>query len=233
MTVFAAASLTDAFTAMADDIAAANPEVEFTFNFAGSQSLVTQIAEGGAQADVLALASPEQMAAAAEEGIPVSSASIFALNSLVVVVPSDNPAGIASIADLGGDDIRLVLANPDVPAGSYARQALCNIASSGAADNADYLSEVADNVVSQEENVRAVQTKVELGEADAGIVYVTDAITSGDAVRTIAIPAEQNVIASYPITVLSDDPLATAFIAYVLSPDGQATLASFGFAPAR
>jgi molybdate transport system substrate-binding protein len=122
-----------------------------------------------------------------------------------------------------------VLANPDVPAGAYARQSICKVAEG----NAEVVANVAANVVSEEQNVRAVLTKVELGEADAGIVYVTDALTAADAVRSIAIPAEQNVVASYPIAGLTDNPLVAAFISYVLSPEGQATLASFGFEPIR
>lgn len=231
LTVFAAASLTDAFEQMADDIATANPDIEITFNFAGSQALVTHLVEGGAEADVLATANESQMNAAIEGGIPVISPEIFVNNQLTVVVPSDNPANITSIADLGAAGIRLVLANPDVPAGVYARESICKVASSLAAGDPEFLSEVAGNVVSEEENVRAVLTKVELGEADAGIVYVSDALTSGGAVSTIEIPADQNVVASYPIGALSDDPLATAFVSYVLSAEGQATLASFGFDP--
>lgn len=227
LTVFAAASLTDAFTQIATDISASHPNVEITFNFAGSQALVTQLSEGGAEADVLALASPAQMTAAIEAGVPVVSSEIFARNQLAVVVPADNPAGIASVNDLAGDDIRLVLANPDVPAGNYARQSLCKVAGG----NEQFLEGVADNVVSEEENVRAVLTKVQLGEADAGIVYVTDALTARNEVAMIEIPAEQNVIASYPIATLTDDPLAAAFVSYVRSAEGQATLASFGFEP--
>jgi molybdate transport system substrate-binding protein len=227
LTVFAAASLTDAFTQIATDISASHPNVEITFNFAGSQALVTQLSEGGAEADVLALASPAQMTAAIEAGVPVVSSEIFARNQLAVVVPADNPAGIASVNDLAGDDIRLVLANPDVPAGNYARQSLCKVAGG----KEQFLEGVADNVVSEEENVRAVLTKVQLGEADAGIVYVTDALTARNEVAMIEIPAEQNVIASYPIATLTDDPLAAAFVSYVRSAEGQATLASFGFEP--
>jgi len=230
LTVFAAASLTDAFEQLADNIAAANPNIEITFNFGGSQSLVTQLSEGGAEADVLALASASQMTNAIDAGIPVESSTIFARNLLTVVVPSDNPAGIASVADLGKDGIRLVLANPEVPAGNYAGQALCKFAESLEDEQPNYLADVADNVVSEEENVRAVLTKVELGEADAGIVYVSDAMTSGDAVIAIEIPAEHNVVAEYPIAALSDDPLADAFVAYVLSPAGQAILETYGFA---
>ena len=184
LTVFAAASLTDAFTKIADDLKAADPNLDITFNFAGSQALVTQIAEGGAQADVLALASPAQMKSAVEDGIPVEGSATFVTNRLTVVVPADNPAGIASVADLAKDGVRLVLANPDVPAGNYARQSLCKTAAAGGPSVEDYAA----NIVSEEDNVRSVLTKVELGEADAGIVYVTDALTSGDKVQSIEIP---------------------------------------------
>jgi molybdate transport system substrate-binding protein len=227
LTVFAAASLTDAFTKLADDLKAAYPNLDITFNFAGSQALVTQIAEGGAQADVLALASPAQMKSAVEAGIPVEGPATFVTNRLAVVVPADNPAGIASVADLAKDGVRLVLANPDVPAGNYARQSLCKTAAAGGPSVEDYAA----NIVSEEDNVRSVLTKVELGEADAGIVYVTDALTSGDKVQSIEIPADQNVVASYPIATIGDNPLAAAFVGYIFSPEGQATLASFGFDP--
>jgi molybdate transport system substrate-binding protein len=227
LTVFAAASLTDAFTEMAEDLKAAHPNLEITFNFAGSQALVTQIAQGGAQADVLALASPAQMKSAAEAGIPAEGAATFVTNRLAVVVPADNPAGITSVADLAKAGVRLVLANPDVPAGAYARQSLCKAAAAGGPTTDDYAA----NIVSEEDNVRSVLTKVQLGEADAGIVYVTDAMTAGGKVRTIEIPADQNVVASYPVAAISDNPLAAAFVGYIFSPEGQATLASFGFDP--
>ena len=225
--IFAAASLTDAFTKLGEDIMASNPDVVMQFNFAGSQTLVTQIA-GGADADVLALASPGQMANAIAEGVPVDEPVTFATNRLTIVVPSDNPADIQSAADLGRDGLRLVVASPDVPAGAYARQAVCNI-SPLAGD--DFVTAVAGNVVSQEDNVRSVLTKVQLGEADAGIVYETDAIAAGDSVTRIEIPDAQNVVATYPITSLEGDRLGMAFIGYVLSAEGQATLASFGFDP--
>lgn len=227
LTIFAAASLTDAFGAIAADLQAAHPGVEITFNFAGSQALVTQIAEGGAQADVLALASPAQMHNAAASGIPVEDVTTFARNELTVVVPADNPAGIKEIADLAGDGVRLVLAGPDVPAGDYARQSLCLLAAAGGPAIAD----VAANIVSEEDNVRAALTKIQLSEADVGIVYVTDALSAGDAVRMIEIPADQNVVAPYPIATIGDNPLAAAFVGYLFSSEGQATLASFGFDP--
>jgi molybdate transport system substrate-binding protein len=227
LTVFAAASLTDAFTKMSDDLKATHPNLDITFNFAGSQALVTQIAQGGARADVLALANPAQMKSAAEAGIPVDGAATFVANRLIVVVPADNPAGITSVADLAKDGVRLVLAGPDVPAGAYARQSLCKAAAAGGPSIDDFAA----NIVSEEDNVRSVLTKVQLGEADAGIVYVTDAMTAGDKVRTIEIPADQNVVASYPIAAISDNPLAASFVGYVFSPEGQATLASFGFDP--
>lgn len=225
--VFAAASLTDAFTRIGEDITAANRDVHIQFNFAGSQTLVTQL-EGGADADVLALASPEQMTHAVDQGVPVDDPISFATNRLTIVVPSDNPADIQSPADLSREGVRLLVANPDVPAGAYARQAICQI---GASAGAAYVEEVAGNVVSQEDNVRSVLTKVQLGEADAGIVYETDARTADESVDRIEIPDAQNIVASYPIVSLEGDRLGMAFIGYVLSAEGQATLASFGFGP--
>jgi molybdate transport system substrate-binding protein len=227
LTVFAAASLTDAFNQIADDINAVHQDIEITFNFAGSQALVTQIAEGGAEVDVLALASPAQMEGAVAQGIPATDPEVFATNQLVVVVPIDNPAAITAPPDLAKPEVRLVLAAPDVPAGAYARQALCNIAAATGMP----VDGFAANVVSEEDNVRSVLTKVSLGEADAGIVYITDGKTEPDTVRTIEIPAELNVIARYPIATISDNPLAAAFVSYVLSAEGQAALASFGFGP--
>ena len=226
LTVFAAASLTDAFTKIADDIKAINPDVEITFNFAGSQALVTQIAEGGAQADVLALASPAQMKNAAESGIPVEGSATFLTNRLMVVVPADNPAGIASVADLAKEVSAWCSPTPMCRPGITRGNRSARLPLPGSSGGG-----FAANIVSEEDNVRSVLTKVELGEADAGIVYVTDAMTSGDKVRSIDIPAEQNVVASYPIAPISDNPLAAAFVAYVFSPAGQATLESFGFGP--
>jgi molybdate transport system substrate-binding protein len=234
LTVFAAASLTDAFARMKADLEAAHPGLTITYNFAGSQALVTQLNEGAA-ADVLATANNAQMQAAADNGSIAGEPEIFVRNKLVIVTPSDNPAGIELPADLGNDGLRLVLAQAEVPVGRYARESVCQMAQDTADFGEGFAGRVAANVVSEEEDVRDVLAKVELGEADAGIVYVSDAFIGGDQVNLIEIPDDVNVIASYPIAPVTggDEPLASAFIAYVLSDEGQATLHDFGFAPAE
>lgn len=229
--VFAASSLTDAFNAIALDLEAANPGLDLVFNFAGSQALVTQLSEG-AGADVFASANMSQMNGAVEAGVISGDPSIFAQNRLAVVVPKDDPAGITNFADLSKDGIKLVLAAEDVPVGQYGRQAVCNAGADTATYGEGFVDNVAGNVVSNETNVKNVLAKVQLGEADAGIVYVTDVI--GDVandVTVIEIPNEVNVIAEYPVAAVEDgdSDSADAFISYLLSADGQATLASFGF----
>ncbi|MCC6703769.1 MAG: molybdate ABC transporter substrate-binding protein [Thermomicrobiales bacterium] len=228
--VFAAASLTDVYTAIEADLEAANPGLDLVFNFAGSQALVTQLSEG-APADVFASANNSQMNAAIEAGVISGDPAEFAQNKLAIVVPSDNPAGIESIADLDNDGVQVVLAAEDVPVGGYARTSICAAEAAGV-DGEDFSAGVAGNVVSNESNVRNVLAKVALGEADAGIVYLTD-ITADVAadVTVIEIPNELNVIASYPIAAVEggNAEAAAAFITYILSPDGQATLVEYGF----
>jgi molybdate transport system substrate-binding protein len=232
LTVFAAASLTDAFEAMQADLEAANPELTISYNFGGSQALVTQLTEG-AQADVFASANNPQMDVAIEAGLVAGDPVTFVRNRLTVVTPAENPAGIASAADLGNEGLRLVLAQAEVPVGRYARESVCKMAMDAETYGDGFVERVAANVVSEEEDVRDVLTKVELGEADAGIVYVSDAAISGDQVQTFAIPDEVNVIATYPVAAMAegDEALAGAFISYLLSAEGQATLSEFGFEP--
>lgn len=232
LTVFAAASLTDAFGEIKTDLEAEHPGLAITYNFAGSQALVTQLGEG-AEADVFASANNTQMKAAQEKNLISGDPVTFVKNRLVIVTPSDNPAGIDTPDDLGTAGVRLVLAQADVPVGRYAREAVCGMAEDTAMFGDDFVNRVAGNVVSEEEDVRDVLTKVELGEADAGIVYVSDAFVSGDQVQQVEIPADFNILASYPIATVSggDEALGDAFITYVLGNEGQATLADFGFAP--
>jgi molybdate transport system substrate-binding protein len=233
LTVFAAASLTNAFGEIKTDLEAEHPGLTITYNFAGSQALVTQLGEG-AQADVFASANTTQMQAAQEKDLISGEPVTFVKNQLVIVTPPDNPAGIDSPDDLGVSGLRLVLAQADVPVGRYAREAVCGMGQDTATFGADFVNRVAANVVSEEEDVRDVLTKVELGEADAGIVYVSDAFIDGDQVQQVEIPARFNILATYPIaaTTGGDEALGDAFIAYVLSDDGQATLADYGFDPA-
>jgi molybdate transport system substrate-binding protein len=230
--IFAAASLTDAFSEIKTDLEAAHPGLSITYNFAGSQALVTQLGEG-AEADVFASANNTQMKAAQEKDVIGGEPVTFVRNELVIVTPPDNPAGIDSPDDLGASGVRLVLAQADVPVGRYAREAVCGMGQDSATFGEDFVSRVASNVVSEEEDVRDVLTKVELGEADAGIVYVSDAFIGGDKVQQVEIPVDFNILATYPIATVSggDEALGDAFIAYVLSDDGQATLADFGFEP--
>jgi molybdate transport system substrate-binding protein len=229
LTVFAAASLTDAFTDVETTLEAANPGLDIVNNFAGSQALVTQLTEG-APADVAALASNSTMTDAIEAGVVTAEPKTFVENLLTIVVPSDNPAGIASAADLAKPGIKLVLAQEDVPVGNYSRQSLCNMGIDTATYGDNFVAKVAGNVVSLEDNVRSVLSKVALGEADAGIVYTSD--VTGD-VLAIAIPDEVNELATYPIAPVAtgDQQLAGAYISYILSPAGQAILASYGFIP--
>jgi molybdate transport system substrate-binding protein len=230
LNIFAASSLTDAFTEIGENFEAANPAVTVTFNFAGSQALRTQIEEG-APADVFASASIKEMdAAVSGKFIPEGTPQIFLNNKLVVILPADNPADLKNLEDLANAGVKIVLAAEEVPVGNYARQALDLMNGSF---GADFKDKVLANVVSNEDNVRQVISKVQLGEADAGIAYISDIVGSSD-LKTIEIPTELNVIAKYPIAPLADSEhaaLARAFVAYVLSADGQAVLQKWGFAP--
>ena len=233
LTVFAAASLTEAFEAAAANIQAANPEVTITYNFAGSHALVTQLTEG-AEADVFASANISQMTAAQDAGVLGGEPVLFAQNELVIVVPADNPAGIETAADLANDGVLFVTALEDVPVGQYTRQSLCLMGADTATYGDGFVDAVSRNIVSEEENVRAVVTKVSLGEADAGVVYSTD-VTADVAGSLIVIPIapEFNVLTDYPIAPVAegDAGLAAAYISYITGPEGQATLAEFGFLP--
>ena len=217
LTVFAASSLREAFMELARSFQSAHAGVEVAIQFAGSQDLRVQI-ENGAAADVFASADEKQMdRARALVGEPV----IFAHNQPVVIVPKDNPAGLKTFDDLPKAR-RVVLGAQEVPIGAYSEKIL-------AAAKIDLSA----RIVSRELNVRQVLAKVALGEADAGIVYRTDAVTSKD-VRTIEIPAQHNVQAAYPIAVLRtahDPALAAQFVALVLSPTGRAELGRQGFSP--
>ena len=225
LTVSAAASLTDAFSDIGKTFEAEHDGVTVSFNFGPSDGLVGQIDEG-APVDVFASASPRWMDAVDTDGPGVTDRRDFARNRLAVIVPSDNPARITGIGDLGERGVKLVLAAEGVPAGDYAREAL---ASAGVEDAA------LANVVSNEQDVKGVVTKVLSGDADAGIVYVTDvtADVSG-LVKLIGIPDDVNVIATYPIAVVSgtkEAGLARSFVDLVLGA-GQRTLARYGFLPA-
>ncbi len=233
VTVFAAASLTDAFTEIGAMLEKAYPGVKVVFNFAGSPTLRAQL-EQGARVDVFASADEPNMDAVGRQGLLAGRPRLFASNRLVVIVPARSHAAIAQLQDLARPGLKLVLARSDVPVGNYARQALARMSQDPAFGPA-FAERVLANVVSEEPNVRQVVAKVQLGEADAGIVYATDVTPQvREAVQIIAIPDQFNVIARYPIAVVKNAPNAAgaqAFVDYVLSPPGQAILAKYGFIP--
>jgi len=224
LTVSAASSLTEVFGEIGDAFESANPGTTVTFNFGPSDGLAGQINEG-APVDVFASANPTWMDVVQDDGPGVTDRADFAQNRLAIIVPADNPAGIESLVDLTGNGVQLVLAAEGVPAGDYAREIL---------QNARITETALANVVSNEEDVKAVITKVISGEADAGIGYVSDVTPDiADQVTLIPIPDEVNVIATYPIAVVIDSEeadLAQGFVDYVLG-DGQQTLAEYGFLP--
>lgn len=223
--VSAASSLTDAFTELAEAFEAEHDGAEVELNFGSSSSLATQIVEG-APADVFASANQAQMDVVVDAGLAESS-TIFALNRIVVAAPSDSDV-VQSFEDIANPGVRLVLAGAEVPVGDYARQAI----DAAEAATPGFAEAALANVVSEEANVRAVLAKVELGEADAGIVYETDAAISGDAVRVVAVPEEYVPASEYPIAVVGEEPssLARSFVEFVQSAEGQAILARYGFA---
>lgn len=211
LTVYAAASLTEVFQELSPDV---------RFSFAGSDELATQIREG-APADVFAAASPRYPDELFREKL-VEEPVAFATNRLVLVVPADNPAGIESVDDLRKDGVRLVVGAQGVPVGDYTRTVLEDMSA----------TDVLENVVSNEEDVKGVLGKVVAGEADAGFVYVTDTNAAGEDLRAIELPEEAQAGVLYPIAVVSDTErrdLAEAFVALVLSPEGQQALEDAGF----
>ncbi|MBK7782629.1 MAG: molybdate ABC transporter substrate-binding protein [Ardenticatenia bacterium] len=221
--VFAAASLTVAFQEIGDTFAVDHPEAVLAFNFAGSQQLASQIKEG-AQADVFASANQRQMDGVVAAGDVISGTQrAFARNRLVVVMPPDNPAELRGLADLGRPDVKVVLAAKAVPAGSYAL-AFLGKASAHPGFTPAYSATVMANVVSFEDDVVGVLGKVAQGEADAGIVYLSDVSGPADPkVLPIDIPEALNVIATYPIAPLANaqhPDLAQAFVDRVLSAPG-------------
>lgn len=232
LTVFAAASLTDAFEALATEFGETRTTT-VVFNFAGSQQLAQQLLSG-APGDVFASANQKQMEVAVTGGsIAVEAVQPFASNRLVIVTPADNPAGLQGVGDLARPGIKVVLADAAVPVGQYSLDMLAK-ASVAPGFTSSFGDEVLANVVSYEENVRAVLAKVLLGEADAGIVYASD--VTGDArnqVQMLDIPDALNVTAVYVIAPVADSDhpdQAQAFVDFVRSDAGQAILERFGFA---
>ena len=233
LTVFAASSLTDALTEMGQVFEAQHSGVTVQFNFANSSDLAMQLAEG-APGDLFASANKAQMDNAIAAGRMAGEPVAFLTNNLVIIVPADNPAGITTLADLANNGIKLVSALPDVPIRAFTEQMLGN-AAADAAYGADFKTTVLANLVSEEANVRQLAAKVALGEADAGIVYRSDVTPDiSEQVQVIEIPDELNVVAVYPIGVINDSAnpeMAQAFVDLVLSAEGQAVLAKWGFGP--
>ena len=221
LTVFAASSLTSAFTQIGSDFEVAHAGVHVVFNFASSTDLATQIASEGS-ADVFASASGTAMdTVAADPG--VSDRVTFATNQLVIITPPDNPAGVTSVDSLTAPTVALVVGAEGVPVGDYAREMLRNAAIEHA---------VMTNVVSNEPDDASVVARVAGGEADAGIVYTSDLAAAGDSVSSIAISGRINVTATYPAALVVggvNRELAQAFVAFLISPQGQVILQSYGF----
>jgi molybdate transport system substrate-binding protein len=229
--VFAAASLTEPFTEIGQRLEQWNPGLKIVFNFGGSQMLRTQL-EQGAHADIFAPADAVQMDLARKGGIVQGETPFFVKNRLMVIVPQKNPGNVREFRDLAKPGLKLDLANANVPAGRYSRQ----VFSKASVDyGVNFEQEVLRNLVSEEENVKQVVTKVQLGEVDAGVVYVSDVAPKlRTEVLTIPIPDAYNQIAAYPIAItkeVKNPAAAKAFISFVLSAEGQAILKAHNFAP--
>lgn len=218
-TVFAAASLTESLEQIGRAFEAGHPGSEIVFNFGSSSSLATQIVEGNGIADVFASADGATMGKVEAAGLIDGSPTTFARNRLQIVVGAGNPLKITGLADLARRGLKVVLAAAQVPVGRYGAEALAKAG-------------VEVEPVSLEADVKAVLTKVALGEADAGIVYATDVAAAGSTVEGVDIPDAHNVVATYPIAPIhnaGNPSLATAFVDYVLSDEGRRVLLDHGF----
>jgi molybdate transport system substrate-binding protein len=216
--VSAAASLTDAFAEIESAFEDANPGIDVVFNLGASSALREQILEG-ALADVFASANTSNMDQVAEAGELAGNAEIFVTNSLQIAVPAGNEAGVTGLEDFARDELLIGLCAEDVPCGEFGREALASAGVTPAIDT-------------NEPDVRALLTKIEAGELDAGIVYMTEVMSAGGTVEGVDIPEENNVVAEYPIATLGSAPnpqAATAFVEFVLSAEGQAILTAYGF----
>jgi molybdate transport system substrate-binding protein len=227
--VFGAASLTAAFGEIKTKFEAANPNVTVTYNFAGSNTLATQITQG-APADVFASADAKNMEKVSSL---VNTPQTFARNKVVVIIPASNPGNIKTLHDLANKGVKIAVANSSVPVGNYTLEVLAKMGQSSEYGPA-YESAVKANFVTQETSVSGVVQKVQLGEVDAGFVYVSDAYSAGSKVSSIDIPDQYNILADYPIATVKDSKnpsTAESFVQYVLSADGQAILAKYHFIP--
>jgi molybdate transport system substrate-binding protein len=218
ITVFAASSLTDAFEELGRAFEEDNRSADVKFNFLSSSDLAAQI-EQGSPADVFASADVSNMERVMDAGLAQGDPEVFAHNKLEIIVPPDNPADVRGLEDLSQDDLVVSLCNEECPAGRYALEILNNAGVNVEAD-------------SFESEVKAVVTRVSLGEADAGIAYVTDTQAAGGEVVGVAIPDDLNVEATYPIVAFHDSPgAAQEFVELVLSEEGQSILMEYGFLP--
>jgi molybdate transport system substrate-binding protein len=228
MLVFAAASLREACTELQGPFERAHPGVRLRFNFAGSQELRTQL-EQGASADVFISADRRQMQGAEQAGL-VGPERLLLSNTPVVIVPRSNPSGLTRFGDLPNVK-RLVIGTQEVPIGHYTLEVLDK---ANAAFGGDFRARVEARVVSRELNVKQVLAKVVLDEADAGLVYASDAASAGPQVKVVPIPAEFNVVAHYPMAALLRAPhpqLAAEYLQFLASPAAQAVFLKYGFGP--
>jgi molybdate transport system substrate-binding protein len=229
LTVLGASSLSKTFPQIGQLFATQHPGVSFRWTFTGTDTLAAQI-EQGAPADVFAGASTTYGDELSGKGL-IDAPKNFATNQLVLIVPPANPAHIASPKDLTKLGLKLVVGGPTVPVGAYTRKVLANL---DASYGAGYDAKVLANVVDNEDAVAGVLQKVQLGEADAGFVYVTDAAGVGSAVTAITLPAAAQAVATYPIAAVTSSKhasLAHQFVAFVLSPPAQAILRAAKFGP--
>lgn len=221
ITVSAAASLTEAFTAIGEDFMTAYPETEVVFTFDSSATLAQQVIDG-APVDVYASADEANMAKLTEPGLVAGEPTVFGTNQLVIVTKPGNPQRLTGLADLS--DVGVVsLCGAEVPCGTLAAQAL---------ETAGV--DIPETTVTRGQNAQATLSAVSLGDAVAGVVYVSDASAAGDAVTAVEIPTEQNVVAVYPIGVIAaaaNAAVAQAFVDYVISSDAQLALKDYGFGP--
>jgi len=217
ITVFAAASLTESFTELGKQFEAAHPGTTVTFSFAASSALATQI-NSGAPADVFASASAKNMDQVVQAG-GASDPKVFAKNVMEIATPPNNPAGITTVNDLATSSVKTALCQPQVPCGSVAKKVFTK-------------AKITVMPVTLEPDVKSVLSKVQLGEVDAGMVYVTDVKAAGDKVEGVTIPDDVNASTDYPIAALSksgNTAVASAFVDYVLSPAGERVLTDAGF----
>jgi len=218
VTVFAAASLTETFDALKLAFESANPGVEVVYNYGGSSALAEQIVQG-APVDVFAAASTATMTTVTDESLTAADPVNFATNTLEIAVPVGNPGKVTGLDDFADKDLAIAVCAVEVPCGAASAKIFA-------------ATDITPSVDTYEQDVKSVLTKVELGEADAGLVYVTDVKAAGDKVEGVEFPEAAYAVNDYPIATLADSTspdAATAFVDFVLSDEGQAALSAAGF----